>query len=127
MVNDAAAVPPKLTDETHDKLVPVITTVPPVESVVGENDVIVGEPPVLVKLAVLLPVPFVLVTDIMPDPPQGTTAVMVVALTTANDVAAVPPKVTPDAQLKFVPVMVIVAPGAAEVGRNDATLGVALE
>ena len=123
MVNDAATVPPKLTDVAHDRLVPVIITVPLVESEVGVKPVMVGVPAVAVKLAALVPVLEGLVTEMVPVPPHGTTAVMLVLLTAVNDVAGMPPKLTADAQLKLVPVMVMVVPGAAVVGEKDVTVG----
>ena len=48
------------------------------------------------------------VTDTKPELPLATTAVMVVLLTTLNEVAAVPPKLTAVAPVKLVPVMVTV-------------------
>ena len=49
--------------------------------------------------------PFDVVTLTAPVVPEATTAVMLVALTTVNVVAADPPKLTADAPVKFVPVM----------------------
>ena len=125
MVNDVAATPPKLTALAHERFVPVINTVPPDESAVGVKLVMVGVPAVVVKLAVLVPVPAGLVTEMVPVPPQGTTAVMLVLLTAVNDVAGMPPKLTADAQLKLLPEIVMVVPGAAVVGVNDVTVGAA--
>ena len=51
------------------------------------------------------PVPDAVVTDTEPDAPAPTVALMLVALTTVNVVAAVPPKLTAEAPVKFVPVM----------------------
>ena len=70
-----------------------------------------------------MPVPPGLVTETVPVAPAGTTALMVVALIKEKDVAAVPPKLTPVAPVKFVPVRVIVAPVAADVGVNEVTVG----
>ncbi len=42
IVNDTAAVPPKLTAVAPVKLEPVITTVVPAVAVLGEKDVMVG-------------------------------------------------------------------------------------
>ena len=52
-----------------------------------------------------VPVPAAVVTDTEPDAPAPTVALMLVALTTAKDLAAVPPKLTAVAPVKFVPVM----------------------
>ena len=52
-----------------------------------------------------VPVPTAVVTDTEPDAPAPTVALMLVALTTVNVVAAVPPKLTAVAPVKFVPVM----------------------
>jgi hypothetical protein len=48
---------------------------------------------------------------------------MVVELTTENEVAAVPPKLTAVAPVKSVPVIVTVAPVAAEVGAKAVIVG----
>jgi hypothetical protein len=51
---------------------------------------------------------------------------MVVELTTENDVAAVPPKLTAVTPIKFVPVMVTVTPCVAVFGVNDVMVAVVL-
>jgi hypothetical protein len=61
-----------------------------------------------VKLLEELAVPPSVVTDIFPVAPFPTTAVILVALTTVKEVAAVPPKLTAVAPVKLVPVMVTV-------------------
>ena len=71
----------------------------------------------------LLAMPFAVVTLTLPVAPAPTTAVILVALTTVNEVAAVPPKLTAVAPVKFVPVIVTVCPVPAEVGLNDAIVG----
>ena len=53
-----------------------------------------------------VPVPDAVVTDTTPEAPAPTVALMLVALTKVNAVAAVPPKLTADAPVKFVPVIV---------------------
>ena len=45
------------------------------------------------------------------------------ALTTVNDVAAVPPKLTAVAPVKLVPVIVTVVPDAAVLGVNEVMVG----
>ncbi len=52
--------------------------------------------------------PLDVVTLTLPVAPVPTTAVMLVALATVNEVAAVPPKLIADAPVKFVPVIVTV-------------------
>ena len=71
----------------------------------------------------LLAMPFAVVTLTLPVAPAPTTAVILVALTTVNEVAAVPPKLTAVVPVKFVPVIVTVCPVPAEVGLNDAIVG----
>jgi hypothetical protein len=122
-VYDEAAVPPKLTAVAPVKLVPVIVTVAPTAADVGVNEVIVGAG-TYVK-PVLAAVPPGVVTNTLPVAPLPTTAVMLVELTTVKEVAAVPPKLTAVALVKLVPVMVTVAPPAADVGVNDVTVGAA--
>jgi hypothetical protein len=113
-VNEAAAVPPKLTEVAPVKPVPVIVTVAPLAALVGVKLVIVGAG-IKVK-PVSVSVPPGVVTDTLPVVPAATTAVMLVAETTVNEAAAVPPKLTAVAPVKFVPVIVTVAPLAALVG-----------
>ena len=69
------------------------------------------------------PVPATLVTLTLPEVPLATTAVICVALTTVNELAAVPPNVTAVAPVKLVPVIVTVAPNAAEVGVKEVMVG----
>ena len=79
------------------------------------------------KLAADVPVPPGVVTEIVPVALAGTTAFMVVELMTEKEVAAVPPKLTAVAPVKFVPVKVTVAPVAADVGVNAVTVGAEIE
>ena len=67
--------------------------------------------------------PFDVVTLTAPVVPEATTAVILVALTTVNVVAADPPKLTADAPVKFVPVIVTVCPVPAEVGLKELIVG----
>ena len=48
---------------------------------------------------------------------------IVVELTTLNDVAGTPPNFTEDVPVKFTPVIVTVAPIPAVVGLKDRTVG----
>jgi len=69
-------------------------------------------------------VPYWLVTETLPEAePQATTAVIVLALVTVKEVAAVPPKLTAVAEQKLLPVMVTVLPADAVVAVNDVTVG----
>ena len=120
-VNEVAAIPPKLTAVAPVKLVPVMVTVAPAAADVGVNEVIVGA--AINVNPVRVPVPTGVVTLTSPDVPFATTAVMLVALTTVKDVAAVPPKVTAVAPVKLVPVMVTVAPVPADAGVNEVMAG----
>ena len=70
-----------------------------------------------------LVVPPGVVTDTPPLLPLPTTALIVVAFTTVNDVAAVPPKLTALAPVKLVPVITTVAPADAVVGAKDVIAG----
>jgi len=121
-VNDAAAVPPKVTALTSKKFVPVMVTVTPPPEDVGVKEEIVGVGGMYVNPA-LVPTPSGLVTATIPLFPASTTAVIVVEFTTANEAAASPPKLTAVAVVKLVPVMVIVAPEAPLVGVNDVMVG----
>jgi len=76
-----------------------------------------------VKVVVLVADPAGVVTLIGPViAPAGTVVVIVVALTTVN-VAAVPPKVTAVAPVKFFPLIVTVVPTGPEVGVNEVMVG----
>jgi hypothetical protein len=121
-VNEVAAVPPKLTAVAPVKSVPVMVTVSPAAADVGVNELMLGAG-INVKLLEELAVPPGVVIDITPVVPLDTTAVMLVALTTVKEVAAVPPKLTAEALVKLVPVMFTVAPLAADDGVNEAMLG----
>jgi hypothetical protein len=99
-----------------------MVTVAPEAAEVGVNEVMVGN--AMVKPA-RLAVPPGVVMEMLPDVPLPTTAVMLVALTTVKEAAAVPPKLTAVAPVKLVPVKVTVAPTAADVGVNDVNVGAA--
>ena len=121
-VNDVAAIPPKLTAVVPVKLVPVIVTVVPVTALVGVKEVMVG---VGINInPAFVAIPPAVVTLTFPDAPVPTVAVMPVEELTVNDVAATPPKLTAVAPVKFVPVIVIVAPVAVLVGVKEVIVGV---
>ena len=63
------------------------------------------------------------VTLMLPVVPDATTAVMLVELTTVNEAAAVPPKLTAVAPVKLVPVMVTFVPASADAGVNEVMVG----
>jgi len=117
----AAGVPPKLTAVTPVKLVPVSVTVAPTAALVGVKLVIFGGG-INVNPA-NVPVPPGVVTATAPVAPAATTAIICVEETTLKLIAGVPPKATAVAPLKFVPVIVTVAPCAALVGVNAVTVG----
>ena len=121
-VKEVAAVPPKLTAVAPVKLVPVMVTIAPDAADDGVNELMLGAG-INVKLLEELAVPPGVVTDIVPLVPLATTAVILVALTTVKEVAAVPPKLTAVAPVKLVPVMVTIAPDAADDGVNELMLG----
>ena len=109
------------------KLVPSIVTVAPTAPLDGVKPVMVGEGK-RVKLPVLVPVTPFTVTEIGPvDTPDGTVAVILVAVA-AVTVAATPLKnstsLLPIVVLKFVPVITIEAPTAALLGLKLEMVGV---
>jgi hypothetical protein len=120
-LKEAAAVPPKLTAVALVKSVPVKVTVAPATALVGAKDVSVGATRKVNPAREVVPVG--VVTDTSPVDPDATTAVMVVGETTLKEAAAVPPKVTAVAPVKFVPVNVTVAAVVALAGSKDVRLG----
>jgi hypothetical protein len=131
-VNEVAAVLPKLTAVAPVNPLPVIVTdVPPASGpAVGEIPVTTGAT-VYVKwsaeLVVELPPGVVTVTSTVPASPAGEVALILVALTTVNEVAAVDPKLTAVAPVNPLPVMVTTVPPASgpALGRTAVTVGTA--
>lgn len=123
--NDAAGVPPKLTAVTPDKLKPVMVIVSPVRAVVGVKDNTFGDG--LNVKPVRVAVPPGVVTDILPDDPVPTTAVICVDETKLNEAAGVPPKETAETPVRFVPLMVTVDPLTAVAGVNEVIVGVGMK
>lgn len=130
MVIDVPARVAKVTAVVPDKFVPVIVTVaePPAGPVDGDTEVIVGaatnvKPPV----DVAVPPGVVSATSTAAAVLAGVTAVTDVPLTTVNDVAAVPPKVTLVVPVKLLPVIVtVVEPVAGPLtGETDEIVGTA--
>ncbi len=106
------------------KFVPVIVTDTPTAPVVGERLVMLGAG-TTVKLAPLLATPLAFTTTFPVVEPDGTGTTMLVALQLFG-VPAVPLKATvpvPCVAPKPVPVIVIHAPTAPEVGERPETLG----
>jgi hypothetical protein len=87
---------------------PDAVRVPDPQKVLGPAGVIVAVGVVLtVKVPALVAVPPAVVTEMVPEVvPEAGVAVMLVALTTVYEAAAVPLKLTAVAPVKFVPVIV---------------------
>jgi hypothetical protein len=124
--NILAAVPPKLTAVAPVKCVPNMVTVPPLPADVGAKDVTVGAFGESYINPANIAVPPGVVTDTTPVDPAATVAVISLAETTVYADAAVPPKDTADAFVKFVPVMVTMVPVAAFVGVKAVMVGVGI-
>jgi hypothetical protein len=131
-VTPVAAVPPKFTAVAPVKPVPVIVTdVPPAAGpLLGVTLVTVGAPTNVnwsFALVALVPPTVVTLTSTIPATCAGDVAVIVVALLTVKPVAAVAPKSTAVAPVKFVPVIVTDVPPAAGplVGFTFVTVGAA--
>ena len=115
--NDVAGVPPKLTAVALVKLVPVMFTNAPAAPKVGVNDVTVGG---CRKIKPESPAePDGVITDTLPEVPAPTTAVMVFASITVNDVASVPPNFTAVVPVKFAPFIVTTVPAPPNVGLKE--------
>jgi len=120
-VKEVAGVPPKLTAVVPVKFVPVKVTVCPFPADVGLKEVIAGagikvNPPF--EMA-----PFEVVTLTFAVAPEPTTAVKFVGLTTVNEVAAIPPKLTEVVPVKLVPIIETTAFLPAETGLNEVIVG----
>jgi hypothetical protein len=122
-VNAEATVELNLTAVAPVKFVPVIVTDAPTGPLVGVKLIIVGAAST-VKFVPEDPVPTEVVTEILPVfDPAATVAVIWVALSTENVLAAWPPNLTELAPVKFVPVRMTTAPVFPEVGAKLATVG----
>ena len=105
LVVNRAAVPLNATADAPVKPVPLIWTRVPAGPEVGVNPEIVGAAPVIVNEAALDAAPSKVETAISPEAaPAGTTAVIRFSELTVNE-AAVPPKATPETELKPVPLI----------------------
>jgi hypothetical protein len=117
-----ALTPPNLTDETAVKLVPLISTSAPTGPVIGSRAVIEGTL-VTTKSVVLVPVPIVVVTLILPvDALAGTTAVIWFGELTLN-AAFTLPNLTMVVLVKPLPVKVTTVPAGPSAGLNDVMTG----
>ena len=123
-VNEVALTPPKRTIVAPVKFVPVIVTVAPVAAEVGVNEVIVGAG--MKVNPVFEPVPTEVVTEMLPDAPFPTLAVIWVALFIVKEVAFTPPNLTLVAPVKLVPVITTLTPCLADVGVKEEIVGVGL-
>jgi len=121
ITKELAAAPPKLTAVAPVRSVPVMVIVVPFPELVGVKVVIVGAG-INVNPA-RDPVPPGVVTDTLPEAATPTIAVTLVAETTVNEVAAVPPKLTAVAPVNSVPVMVTIVPFPELVGVNEVMVG----
>jgi hypothetical protein len=130
-VKVSAVVSPKLTTPALVKPVPVIVTaVPPASGpAAGATPVTTGSGKVYVKRSAERlaegPPAVVTVTSTVPAEPAGAVALMRVALTTVNEVAALLPKLTAVAPVNAVPVTVTTVPPATgpEMGEILVTVG----
>ena len=125
-MKEATGVPPNVIMEVPVKFVPVIVITEPAPALVGEKEVIVGVGMVEGGIKInpasdALPPGVVRLTE--PLAPAPTTATIEVEETTVKDVTGVPPRVMADVLLKFVPVILMVAPAAAVVGANVVIVG----
>jgi hypothetical protein len=115
-VNEVAATVPNETAVTSARPVPVIVTlVPPaIGPEAGLTEVIAGGMTWNVNRSAVLvaDVPLAVVTVMSQAPPACTGAIAVIDVMelTVNDAAATPPKATPVAPVKFVPVIVTLVP-----------------
>jgi hypothetical protein len=119
------ATPPNFTEVVPVKFVPTIVTEIPAGPLVGENEVIVGEPAgVTVKFDELVAVPPGVVTLILPVcAPEGTTAVIWVSELTVKVVALVFLNFTSVAPVRLVPVMITEVPTGPVIGTKEVIVG----
>ena len=103
------------------KFAPLIVTVVPIGPDAGLNELIVNcgikvNPPSVDE-------PTGVVTVTFPVFPLPTTALIWVEDTTVKELAGIPPKLTPVALLKKLPVMLMTDPAVAEDGLNELMVG----
>ena len=128
-VNEAAALPSKVTAVAPVRFVPwIVRMLPPAAGpAAGATVEIVGTRATYVNPPVRVAVPPGVVTTTLTAPAAcaGVVAVTWVAESTVNDAAAVPPKVTALAPVRFVPVSVTTVPPSVdpEAGATEAIDG----
>lgn len=116
-----AAVPSNSTAFVPSRFVPVIVTCVPALPLPGENEAIPGSG---LKLSVLQPRPFAVVTPIVPTAAVGgTVAVISDGESTVKSVASVPENLTAVASVKFAPRIVTFAPARAWLGLKERITG----
>jgi hypothetical protein len=120
-----AAVPPIVKAVGVPRLVPVRATNVPTGPLAGLKEVITGAGIKVNPASTAVPPGVVTLT--FPEVPPASTAVMLVAETTLNEFAAIPPKLTAVAPVKSVPVKVTVVPVAALVGVNEVIVGAGIK
>ena len=120
----ATAVPPQPTAVAPLKFAPVITIDAPLAAEVGLKPVIVGLV-TTVNVPAEVAVPLGVVILMFPVLPLPTVAVIIVAELTVKLAAAVPPKLTAVAPVRFVPFIVTTVPLAPDVGVNVPMIGAA--
>ena len=122
-VKVVALVPLNRTAVTPVKFVPLMVTFAPTGPLVGEKVVMVGGG-MTVKLVPLVAVPADVVTLSGPVvAPAGTVAWITVVDVTVKVVALVPLKLTAVTLVKFVPLMVMLAPASPLVGAKPVIVG----
>jgi hypothetical protein len=125
-VNEVTGVPPNVTIEVPVKFVPLMLMTAPAAALVGAKDVIVGEGiddgGINIKPASVA-VPPGVVRLTAPVAPVPTLATIDVEETTVNEITGVPPNVITEVPMKFVPVMLMIAPAAAVLGAKDVIVG----
>jgi len=91
-INDEAWAPPKLTEIALSKFIPIIVMGVPAPAELSEKELIVGADTQVNPLP--LAVPYKVATEILPDAPVPTSALIWVGEIHATDVAGTPPKLT---------------------------------
>ena len=122
----SALTPPTVAAVTPPRLVPVTVMSVPTLPDAGVKLVRVGATGVAptVKLAVLVPTPPAVVTEIEPlVPPVGTAVTIDVLESTVKDVTEMPLSLTAVVPTKLAPVSVTVVPTPPVVGVNEVTVG----
>lgn len=121
--NACAENEPKKTRLTVVKLLPERTTLVPIPPLVGVKLLITGDGSMNVNDVPEVAVPLGVITVITPEPPASVTvAVICVGLMAVNG-TFIPPNRTAVAPVKFVPEIVITAPGMPPVGVKAVMVG----